>query len=141
MDYAHPAVQGVIYCDKLFAIEKYCREHVYTAEQRHAYRLKKAPPVLQVFWKWLESLQDADPKSRLGKAYTYAKNRRPYLETYLEDGRCSLSNNAAENAIRPFWWDAGTGCSAIRRPAHRPVRWFTRWCRWPGRTISTWNGI
>ncbi len=21
MDYAHPAVQGVIYCDKLFAIE------------------------------------------------------------------------------------------------------------------------
>lgn len=102
MDYAHPAVQGVIYCDKLFAIEKYCREHAYTAEQRHAYRLKKAPPVLQAFWKWLESLQDADPKSRLGKAYTYAKNRRPYLETYLEDGRCSLSNNAAENAIRPF---------------------------------------
>ena len=102
MDYAHPAVQGVIYCDKLFAIEKYCREHAYTAEQRHAYRLKKAPPVLQAFWKWLESLQDADPKSRLGKAYTYAKNRKPYLETYLEDGRCSLSNNAAENAIRPF---------------------------------------
>ena len=63
MDYAHPAVQGVIYCDKLFAIEKYCREHAYTAEQRHAYRLKKAPPVLQAFWKWLESLQDADPKS------------------------------------------------------------------------------
>ena len=29
MDYAHPAVQGVIYCDKLFAIEKYCREHAY----------------------------------------------------------------------------------------------------------------
>ena len=52
MDYAHPAVQGVIYCDKLFAIEKYCREHAYTAEQRHAYRLKKAPPVLQAFWKW-----------------------------------------------------------------------------------------
>ena len=76
--------------------------NAYTAEQRHAYRLKKAPPVLQAFWKWLESLQDADPKSRLGKAYTYAKNRRPYLETYLEDGRCSLSNNAAENAIRPF---------------------------------------
>ena len=67
MDYAHPAVQGIIYCDKLFAIEKYCKEHAYTAEQRYAYRLKKAPPVLQAFGKWLESLQDADPKSRLGK--------------------------------------------------------------------------
>ena len=28
MDYAHPAVQGVIYCDKLFAIEKYCKQFV-----------------------------------------------------------------------------------------------------------------
>lgn len=26
-------------------------------------------------------------------------------------------------------WDAGTGCSAIRRPARRPARGFTRWCR------------
>lgn len=29
-------------------------------------------------------------------------NRKPYLETYLEDGRCSFSNNLSENAIRPF---------------------------------------
>ena len=70
---------------------------------------------MQAFWKWLESLQDADPKSRLGKAYTYAKNRRPYLETYLEDGRCSLSNNAAENAIRPFC--VGRRAAKIATPA------------------------
>ena len=30
------------------------------------------------------------------------QNRRPYLTTYLEDGRCSFSNNLSENAIRPF---------------------------------------
>lgn len=24
------------------------------------------------------------------------------MENYLEDGRCSISNNAAENGIRPF---------------------------------------
>lgn len=36
------------------------------------------------------------------KAVNYAKNRRDYLMTYLEDGRCSLSNNLSENAIRPF---------------------------------------
>lgn len=38
----------------------------------------------------------------IGKAVTYAKNQKPYMENYLLDGRCALSNNAAENAIRPF---------------------------------------
>ena len=33
---------------------------------------------------------------------TYANNQKPYMENYLLDGRCALSNNAAENAIRPF---------------------------------------
>lgn len=40
--------------------------------------------------------------SALGKAVTYAKNQKPYMENYLLDGSCSLSNNAAENVIRPF---------------------------------------
>ena len=31
-----------------------------------------------------------------------AYNQNPYMENYLLDGRCSLSNNAAENAIGPF---------------------------------------
>ena len=38
----------------------------------------------------------------MDKAITYIKNRRDTLETYLEDGRCSFSNNLSENAIRPF---------------------------------------
>ena len=29
-------------------------------------------------------------------------NQRPFMENDLLDGRCSISNNAAENAIRPF---------------------------------------
>ena len=33
------------------------------------------------------------------------KNRRDTLETYLEDGRCSFSNNLSENAIRLFTVD------------------------------------
>ena len=40
--------------------------------------------------------------SNLAKAVQYALNQKPYMENYLLDGRCSLSNNAAENAIRPF---------------------------------------
>ena len=34
------------------------------------------------------------------KAVTYIQNRRSYLSTYLEDGRCSFSNNLSENAIK-----------------------------------------
>ena len=102
LDYAHPAVQGVIYCDKLFEIERYCKEHGFSHEQRREYRLKKAQPILSAFWSWLEKLTGYDKGSRLGKAIQYALNRRPYLDTYLEDGRCSLSNNPSENSIRPF---------------------------------------
>ena len=32
----------------------------------------------------------------------YVLNRRDIAETYLEDGRCSFTNNLSENAIRPF---------------------------------------
>ncbi|WP_353960241.1 IS66 family transposase, partial [Klebsiella pneumoniae] len=33
--------------------------------------------------------------SALGKAVTYAKKQKKYMENYLLDGRCALSNNAA----------------------------------------------
>ncbi len=58
-------------------------------------------PVLEAFWCWLDSLSTLKG-SALGKAVTYARNQKPYMENYLLDGRCSLSNSAAENAIRPF---------------------------------------
>ena len=40
--------------------------------------------------------------SKLSEAVIYAMNQKPYMENYLLDGRCSISNNLAENAIRPF---------------------------------------
>ena len=40
--------------------------------------------------------------SRLAKAVTYAKNQKPYMENYLLDGRCSISNSIAENIARPY---------------------------------------
>ena len=39
-----------------------------------------------------------DPK----KAVQYARKQQPYMENYLLDPRCQISNNLAENAIRPF---------------------------------------
>ena len=100
-DLSEPAVQGVQYCDKLFAIERYCRENRFTYKQRHEFRNKKAPKVLEAFWSWLDK-QNPTKGSRMDKAVTYARNQKPYAETYLQDGRCSLSNNASENSVRPF---------------------------------------
>lgn len=37
----------------------------------------------------------------MDKAVTYIQNSRSYLTTYLEDGRCSFSNNLSENVIQP----------------------------------------
>jgi len=42
------------------------------------------------------------PRTSMGKAVGYAQDQRFWLEHFLLDGRLELSNNRAENAIRPF---------------------------------------
>ena len=90
---------GRQYCNQLFAIEDRLK-HL-SPEERFCKRLELEKSVLEAFWRWLDSVS-ALKGSALGKAVTYAKNQKPYMENYLLDGRCSLSNNVAENAIRPF---------------------------------------
>lgn len=101
-DYSQPAVQGVQYCNRLFAIEdsinqKYPGDY----EKRKQLRLEKEKPVLEAFWSWLEQ-QKPVRNTCMDKAVNYVLNRRETAETYLEDGRCSFTNNLSENAIRPF---------------------------------------
>ena len=50
---------------------------------------------------WLDA-QHAGDNAKFNTALTYVSNRRNQLMTYLEDGRCSLSNNLTENTIRPI---------------------------------------
>ena len=90
---------GKGYCDQLFKLEKEFAEFSY--EERRNKRLEKEKPILEAFWCWLETIT-ALKNSKLNKAITYAWNQKKYLENYLLDGRCSLSNNIAENSIRPF---------------------------------------
>jgi transposase len=94
-----PAETGRDYCNKLFHMEKEMES--LSPEERKKLRLKTEKPLLEAFWCWLEKL-DPLSGSKLGKAVVYAKNQRTYLENYLLDGRCSISNNLAENSIRPF---------------------------------------
>ena len=94
-----PAEIGFDYCSQLFELEK--EYAALAADTRKARRLETEPAIWEAYWSWLETLNPAGG-SRLAKAVTYAKNQKPYMENYLLDGRCSISNNIAENIARPY---------------------------------------
>lgn len=93
--------QGIQYCNKLFEIEK--KLEILSADERKKQRLIQETPVLEAFWSWIQATRSKVlPKSKLGQALLYAENQKEGLMNYLEDGNCSISNNLAENSIRPF---------------------------------------
>lgn len=93
--------QGISYCNKLFEIEKSLEN--LSSKQRKSERLKQEKPVLEAFWAWVDSTKGKVlPKSKLSEALTYALNHKEEFMNYLKDGSCSISNNLAENSIRPF---------------------------------------
>ena len=94
-----PAEIGFDYCNQLFELEKEYAD--LDADTRKAKRLETEPAIWEAYWSWLETVNPAGG-SRLAKAVTYAKNQKPYMENYLLDGRCSISNNIAENIARPY---------------------------------------
>jgi transposase len=93
------AAVGLKYCNDLFNLEKEWVD--LQPEERYIKRLEQAKPVLDAFWSWISSLNVLQG-SNLGKAVTYAINQKEALSTFLNDGRTEISNNRAENAIRPF---------------------------------------
>lgn len=99
-DITNPAVQGVMYCNKLFEYERKYAERGYRPETRKKRRLKDEKPVIEAFLAWAER-QPVTGSGKFSRAVTYLLGRRDHLMTYLEDGCCSLSNNFSENAIRP----------------------------------------
>ncbi|MDY0120247.1 MAG: IS66 family transposase [Clostridia bacterium] len=93
---------------------------VMTADARREARLKEAVPLLQDFWSFVEeNAPQVLPRTMLGNAFQYAINNRSRLMTFLEDGRIPITNERAENAIRPFavgrknWLFAGSPTGAI----------------------------
>ena len=101
MDYTLPAVQGAMYVDRLFRLEKEIRKkYKNDFDAIKKARLEKETPILEGFWLWFDK-QHAVKGSRMEKALIYINNRRPYMMTYLDDGRCSFSNNLSEIEIKP----------------------------------------
>ena len=70
-------------------------------DKRHEKRLEESKPLAEAFFTWLETLKVL-PKSVLGAAVDYALGQHPWLMNFYLDSRTELSNNRAENAVRPF---------------------------------------
>ncbi|MBO6310300.1 MAG: IS66 family transposase [Oribacterium sp.] len=101
-DHTQPAVQGLVYVDKLFFMEKEIHGKTgVTFDAIKEYRLKKEVPVLDGFWEWLD-VQHPIKGSRLDKAVTYIRNRKEFLLNYLQDGGCSFHNNTSERSCKAF---------------------------------------
>lgn len=95
------AKTGRDFCDKLFSIETELVS--LTSEERYNKRLTQEREVFEAFWSWAEKIYPTIlAKTQLGKAFDYAFKRREYLGNYFQNGSCAVSNNIAENAIRPF---------------------------------------
>ena len=69
--------------------------------QRLENRHNQAEKLVDEYFLWVRSV-DPVVGSKLEDAVKYALNQEQYLRAFLENGEVEISNNFAENAIRPF---------------------------------------
>ena len=115
-----PAEIGLLYCNKLFYLERTLKD--LDPEERKQQRTVLEQPVWDQFWNWLDTLHPTGV-SKLGKAVVYAQNHHETLMNYLLDGRCEISNNRAERKAKSYaigrkaflfhTSEAGAGASAV----------------------------
>ena len=92
---------GLAYYQKLYAIEREIK--TLSVEQKRIVRQEKSKPVWQAFKQWMDkNLSSVNPQSALGKALHYSHKLYDKLCAYCDDGDLTISNEKAENAIRPF---------------------------------------
>ena len=88
---------------KLYKIERECKEAELSVDEIGQKRKEQAAPIFNALLTWVETEQANNlSKGPIGKALFYAKNQLPLLAKYLEDGRILIDNNLIENAIRPL---------------------------------------
>jgi hypothetical protein len=96
------ALRIVAQMDALFAIDAEAREGALSPEARHGLRLEKAKPLLEPLKAGIEAARaGALPQSALAKACNYSLTLWGRLTRFLDYPEVELSNNWAENAMRP----------------------------------------
>jgi hypothetical protein len=97
------ATQLVSRIDELFAIDAKARDAGMDHAARHLLRQERSRPLLDVIKKEMETAQAAVlPASALGKAISYTLTLWAKLTRFLEYPQLELSNNLAENSMRPI---------------------------------------
>jgi transposase len=87
---------------KLFAIDAEARDEKMDHAARHALRMERAPLVLAELKAQIEAARrTALPSSPLGKAAAYTLRLWDKLTRFLDYPELELSNNLAENSMRP----------------------------------------
>jgi transposase len=96
------AIRIVAQMDELFEIDAEAREQGLSKQDRHLLRLKKSKPLLDDIKIQIQAARSgALPKSVLAKACNYTLTLWPRLTRFMEHPELELSNNLAENAMRP----------------------------------------
>ncbi len=96
------AIGLVAQIDELFAIDARARAENLDLAARHALRQERAKPLLDLLKPRIEAAgAHTLPSSALGKAVTYTLALWPKLTRFLKHPEVELSNNLAENSMRP----------------------------------------
>jgi transposase len=96
------AARMVARMNDLFRIDALAREQDFDFAARHALRLERARPLLETIRREIEAVRDASlPSSALSKAAKYTLILWRELTRFLEYPELELSNNLAENSMRP----------------------------------------
>ena len=96
------AIGLVAQIDELFAIDARARAENLDHAARHALRQEQARPLLELLKPRIEAVgAQVLPSSALGKAATYTLALWPKLTRFLKHPEVELSNNLAENSMRP----------------------------------------
>ena len=97
------AVRAVALMDDLFAIDARARAEQMNLAARHALRQQQAPPLLDRMRAHILAAQTSSlPSSATGKAANYTLALWQKLTRFLDHPELELSNNIAENSMRPI---------------------------------------
>jgi hypothetical protein len=87
---------------KLYAIERNCKEQHLSAEEIKIIRTEQSLPILTALGQWMkQQYMQVTPKSVIAKALAYSIERWDKLSLYAKEGLLHIDNNPVENSIRP----------------------------------------
>jgi len=96
------AIAMVTRMDALFLVDRHAREQQLSVEERLALRREHGASWAQEIYDECVKLRaSALPKSALGQAVSYTLNQWPRLRRCFDYAEVELSNNLAENSMRP----------------------------------------